>query len=1672
MSDNAQLIPWIQVNRYMEDGYREIVVDGALNQLTKVSGKLKQFARQELLKFTGVPGYRTAYHARSRPSKLRSYIVQEIKREDSLATLVICLWAVEHQSVIEAVQTKAETVGFSIKSDWSWQEAKDGFSELDDISLFLEFVELLAEDQPKPESDHFRLAGLWLNRSIIDQPDLSLDELKALLEEPVCDSDDTADSTFSEAKNVEISPKPVSQEVNETVIAALSNEIQNALVSDETEISSVVGTIVELTEKLTEVIDKETQLKNQTLKHAEVLPELVEVSDFLAIEATLKELQTVLGYWHSAQAVLDKNLDQTRQRLEQELYLRPDLIVDEAFDTLSAPDFLEILKRINQYDHQKSDVIEQLEAVQSEWATIYAELELWLADPDQLVDPFLIDGNLAELSLVELQKNLDGAKSALGGRQSQLSQLRSGGINRIQALLQTVANYDEFDTDQEILDHLSFKQLQASPLDQLSSRQLISLEERLHQQVETLSAEQIKPVNELAQKLQLEWSTENLTDLLHYLATENRDVEVLLLLLSADVVKRDGRRVELSANLVQSLLGALGKLSKQTSPFKLLNLLSTRILSTAKITDPIGQTIFSLAMLGASVDQQFALAEGILWQIGIMDLPVSEMKNWNHLWQTALSDEPLPEILAEGQLDAVGNAFKAAEANLEQTFAFENGVYIRLHSLQSRRHRALLGSELLPKLQGQLDKIKEFQKQADQFPQSLQKNMERLDAEIERLTQVLSEDEIKDDYENGVYQNDINDSSVFLKRTSLRILQESAHSILEYAHQLRNYWDQKLQYQSGLTQKTLLAELENEPQVKSIGIAVLDYLSQRDRNVAVLPNNQEHEAFSSNIIIRELLGNAIYLTRLPHLVAFLVNNKFEWLNLYQPIMTDLINAYKNIDAAMLLMQKEAPNQVQLLVSQLPLEVQKQAQELKSRKEKETSALQTKLLGYMETPATFEKDYALGRWGLLQQQLGGLISEQEARRAEEQRVKEEEAKGIRHKAFELREAIYEKQELIPASAKDHIFAGLDDVMNTADPNLSEQRQGAMWLYLDEIEYRLNNKAWDVQKTREGLEHLRNQIKQASSSMPPKFTVCEVLDIFDEEGDIQELGLDNDQIPPSAVDTRWRILDNWTKVANHPSFLSEDLNTSQRGQIVSLFQHFARMTKLQKIRVKRLKEGPHLAYESPVVYSFWELQYPKTDALRRDCVLIALPGEPPTPSYLRELEDLIEEKQWLDDYAMVLLFAPGCGTAHKKRLSRYKSLVIIDESALIDMVLAERKQRKPIGYLRSMMLNALGAENVDIFKVNQLVNPRTSIFVGRDNLIKRIAGSDGNYVLYGGRRIGKSSVLMEIGNLLEQRGATVLLQSLEGEGDYSDDAIVAGLMRKLRLEAEENSVNEFKEKIQQYLDEDAERKIIFLFDEIDIYIKQNSERHILIEALRALSDRNGSRLRVVVAGFMALHDCLEGKGPYTPNSDPWRRMFNNDGPLPNLLPASAENIAQEGFLEILGWEFERRSIPQLIVKRTGGHPAFVQSFCDKLQRRVANRGDWCVRVSDVKAVFDDDHPDQSFIAYVRHTLKMNLEPIEQYIILYLAQEYKDRDGFTRAQAFEITKLCKASIPPDEVDQSLKRLEITSVVQKRSSNVYEFSVPDYPVILSRLGEPKHLDELEKEIERKYPAQEHVNQ
>jgi hypothetical protein len=394
----------------------------------------------------------------------------------------------------------------------------------------------------------------------------------------------------------------------------------------------------------------------------------------------------------------------------------------------------------------------------------------------------------------------------------------------------------------------------------------------------------------------------------------------------------------------------------------------------------------------------------------------------------------------------------------------------------------------------------------------------------------------------------------------------------------------------------------------------------------------------------------------------------------------------------------------------------------------------------------------------------------------------------------------------------------------------------------------------------------------------------------------------------------------------------------------------------------------------------------------------------------------------------------------------------------MVLAEASNRVPLGILRPMMLNAKNA-NTDIFTVNQVVDNRTAIFVGRKTLIDRIAASGENYAIYGGRRIGKSSVLKALKNLITMRGSQVVDFSFEGEKQLDDSYITRQLIKEMGVEDLYAEIKDFKQTLIRYLDVNPNLRMVVMLDEIDRYIDKNPDRHTIIEALRSLSDRFGDRFRVIIAGFMSFYNCLGGHGAYSPNSDsdPWIRMLNDMGPLGNLRPENAEEIVREGFQSILGWEFENPFIPQRVVESTGGHPAFVQAFCLKLMERVRTRDDQMVKLSDMDAVNEDEDPNDSYISHVRETLAMNLkDPLTQFLIPWLADESEDSQGFTRAQIDEIANLVSKKIPKNEIEKSLKLLTVTSVIIIKAPQVYEFSVKDYPAILRRLGEPNELTKL----------------
>src|SRR5690606_3393241 len=260
------------------------------------------------------------------------------------------------------------------------------------------------------------------------------------------------------------------------------------------------------------------------------------------------------------------------------------------------------------------------------------------------------------------------------------------------------------------------------------------------------------------------------------------------------------------------------------------------------------------------------------------------------------------------------------------------------------------------------------------------------------------------------------------------------------------------------------------------------------------------------------------------------------------------------------------------------------------------------------------------------------------------------------------------------------------------------------------------------------------------------------------------------------------------------------------------------------------------------------------------------------------------------------------------------------------------------------------SMDIFVTDVVVTSNKAIFVGRDRLIDRLSTGASNYALYGGRRIGKSSILVSVKEKLERRQDHVIYHSFEGSEDHTDLAVANRLLMKLHINTPVQRIDDFKQLLQEFLETKKDERIWFLFDEIDNYITANRHKHLLIEVFRTLANLYG-HFRVIVAGFMALYDCMEGRGPYTPISDPWPRMFKKEH-IGNLRPENAEQIVREGFLNVMGWTFKSRSIPQRVVEYTGGHPAFVQDFCRHIHLNVGQREDRSITLDDLEAIFRDD------------------------------------------------------------------------------------------------------------------------
>lgn len=396
----------------------------------------------------------------------------------------------------------------------------------------------------------------------------------------------------------------------------------------------------------------------------------------------------------------------------------------------------------------------------------------------------------------------------------------------------------------------------------------------------------------------------------------------------------------------------------------------------------------------------------------------------------------------------------------------------------------------------------------------------------------------------------------------------------------------------------------------------------------------------------------------------------------------------------------------------------------------------------------------------------------------------------------------------------------------------------------------------------------------------------------------------------------------------------------------------------------------------------------------------------------------------------------------------------------------------------------------------------MFFGREEELRKLREVPSAGVLYGGRRLGKSSLLSQI---LEESKANVHLASggvgsgemaayvsIDSKNDpagFSQDyllfswrAIYKSLVGSNFLKASKDDLktaNDVREYVQSEIaaGRSATNACYLLIDEADDVMREDllHEQTPFLGSLQKLSDAvmGKCRVRYVVAGLHNLSRMTTASNSVLGKATTIA-----------LQPFSSTTDIQKGIdlitkpLSAMGFHFGKddESLPMRIMAVSNFYPAFIQLYCRNLVTRLYNKRSnkdlpTLVTSTDLDAV----ERDPEFLRDIQEKFGLNLNLDKRYkaIALILA-EYSYAEptgGFTGLTVTEVRDHCAVYAPehfrstaPGAYEALLDEMEKLTILERNRSR-YQLRTPD---IATMLGDKDQVTQLLAELAREKPTNE----
>lgn len=328
---------------------------------------------------------------------------------------------------------------------------------------------------------------------------------------------------------------------------------------------------------------------------------------------------------------------------------------------------------------------------------------------------------------------------------------------------------------------------------------------------------------------------------------------------------------------------------------------------------------------------------------------------------------------------------------------------------------------------------------------------------------------------------------------------------------------------------------------------------------------------------------------------------------------------------------------------------------------------------------------------------------------------------------------------------------------------------------------------------------------------------------------------------------------------------------------------------------------------------------------------------------------------------------------------------------------------------------------------------SMFFGREREVKQIAQSSTAYAVVGGRRIGKSSMLMKLKRLFSyDPGSEPIYLNCEDKFELED--FLAGMSDALEV-ADLPDLRSLRPALKAYRRKSG-RRLVCLLDEVDELVArdlQDGSESRLLPTLRALAFEDEARF--VLSGSRTLNRL--GHDPKSPlfNFCEWMTVGMLDA-------RSVEEIVTKP-LEQLGFVL---TDPVAIVSRmmvaTGGHPNLVQWLCDRLVRTTSGQR---ISVATVNEAADNT----AYHDHLVETIWGDATPVERLATLVVpAPEFSRADFETAMRGYGV-------VDADAVAEALTTLQLFSIVEGQSGQ-FRFINEEFLRVVRRTRD------LESEIAR----------